>query len=263
MTDTELRELLPMYALNSLEPGEAAQVEAFIARNPEARAELHGFLETTALLATSVPQLEPTGELRSKVLEKIRATAQVAPPLSTPISSLPAPIPAAPKPLKWLIPALSTLALAASLVAVVLGTRVSSLNTELEATQTRNATQISSLQNELTTIRAQNASGVAVVAAPGAKMYALFDPGNKKPIGQVVLTKDGRVFFAHELGTIPTGKTWQAWAITKDSKAVSLGVFAGSSITNAVNVDVAAFGVSEEPAGGSSQPTQVRGLAAL
>ena len=112
-------------------------------------------------------------------------------------------------------------------------------------------------------IRSQNASGVAVVAAPGAKMYALFDPGSKKPIGQVVLTKDGRVFFAHELGQIPTGKTWQAWAITKDSKAVSLGVFAGSSITNAINVDVAAFGVSEEPAGGSSQPTQVRGLAAL
>ena len=282
MTDTELRELLPMYALNALEPGEAAQVEAFVARNPEARVELRGFLETTALLATSVPQLEPTGELRSKVLEKIRATAQVAPPSSTPISSpvapisavpisavpiLPVSIPSAPKPLRWLIPALSTLALAASLIAVVLGTRVSSLNTELEATRTRNASQISSLQNELTTIRSQNASGVAVVAAPGAKMYALFDPGNKKPIGQVVLTKDGRVFFAHELGTIPTGKTWQAWAITKDSKAVSLGVFAGSSITNAVKtvnpVDVAAFGVSEEPAGGSSQPTQVRGLAAL
>jgi anti-sigma-K factor RskA len=264
MTDTEARELLPLYALNALEPGEAVQVEAFIARNPNARAELQGFLETTALLARSVPQLEPAGGLRSKVLEKIRVTAQVAPPTSTPISSLPAPIPMpAPTPSRWLIPFLSTLAVAASLIAVVLGTRVSSLNTELEAARTRNATQISSLQNELTMIRTQNASSVAVVAAPGAKMYALFDPGSKKAIGQVVLTKDGRVFFAHELGQIQTGKTWQAWAITKDSKAVSLGVFAGSSITNAVNVDVAAFGVSEEPEGGSSQPTQVRGLAAL
>ena len=174
---------------------------------------------------------------------------------------------------RWLIPALSTLAIAASLIAVVLGTRVSNLNTELEAARTQNASQISSLQNELTTIRTQNASGVAVVAAPGAKMYALFDPGSKKPIGQVVLTKDGRVFFAHELGQIPTGKTWQAWAITKDSKAVSLGVFAGSSITqatpiniapiNVAPINVAAFGLSEEPAGGSSQPTQVRGLASL
>ena len=89
MTDTELRELLPMYALNSLEPGEAAQVETFVARNPEARTELHGFLETTALLATSVPQLEPANELRSKVLEKIRLTAQVAAPASTPSLSLP------------------------------------------------------------------------------------------------------------------------------------------------------------------------------
>jgi anti-sigma-K factor RskA len=264
MTDTEARELLPLYALNALEPGEAAQVEAFIARNPDARAELQGFLETTALLARSVPQVEPVGELRSKVLEKIRVTAQVAPPASAPISSPPAPIQMpAPSAARWLIPFLSTLAIAASLIAVVLGTRVSSLNTELEAARTQNASQISSLQNELNTIRTQNASSVAVVAAPGAKMYALFDPGNKKAIGQVVLTKDGRVFFAHELGQIPSGKTWQAWAITKDSKAVSLGVFAGSSITNAVNVDVAAFGVSEEPAGGSSQPTQVRGLASL
>jgi anti-sigma-K factor RskA len=262
MTDTEARELLPLYALNALEPGEAAQVEAFIARNPDARAELHGFLETTAVLARSVPQLEPAGELRSKVLEKIRVTAQVAPPTSTPISSQPIPIPAA-LASRWLIPFLSTLAIAASLIAVVLGTRVSSLNTELEATRTQNASQLSSLQNELNTIRTQNASGVAVVAAPGAKMYALFDPSSKKPIGQVVLTKDGRVFFAHELGTIPTGKTWQAWAITKDAKAVSLGVFAGSSITQSAPINVAAFGVSEEPVGGSSQPTQVRGLAAL
>ena len=267
MTDTEARELLPLYALNALEPGEAEHVEAFVARNPDARAELQGFLETTALLAKGVPQLEPAGQLRSKVLEKIRVTAQVAPPASTPItsqaiSSQPIPLPV-PTSSRWLIPVLSTLAIAASLIAVVLGTRVSSLNTELEATQTRNATQISSLQNELTMIRSQNASSVAVVAAPGAKMYALFDPGNKKPIGQVVLTKDGRVFFAHELGQIPTGKTWQAWAITKDSKAVSLGVFAGSSITQTTPINVAAFGVSEEPAGGSSQPTQVRGLAAL
>jgi anti-sigma-K factor RskA len=272
MTDTEARELLPLYALNALEPGEAAQVEAFIARNPDARAELQGFLETTAMLARSVPQLEPAGELRSKVLEKIRVTSQVAPPISlasssTAILSPPAPMPAAPAssqvPLRWLIPFLSTLAIAASLVAVVLGTQVSSLNTELESTRTQNTSQISSLQNELTTIRTQNASSVAVVAAPGAKMYALFDPNSKKPIGQVVLTKDGRVFFAHELGTIPTGKTWQAWAITKDSKAVSLGVFAGSSITQSAPANVAAFGVSEEPAGGSSQPTQVRGLASL
>jgi anti-sigma-K factor RskA len=277
MTDTEARELLPLYALNALEPGEAVQVEAFIAHNPDARAELQGFLETTALLARSVPQLEPASELRSKVLEKIRVTAQVAPPASTPISS-PAssspqiPIPVLPAPSqatsRWLIPFLSTLAIAASLMAVVLGTRVSSLNTELEATRTQNATQLSSLQNELNTIRTQNASSVAVVAAPGAKMYALFDPTSKKAIGQVVLTKDGRVFFAHELGSTPNGKTWQAWAITKDSKAVSLGVFAGSSITqttpiNIAPINVAAFGVSEEPAGGSSQPTQVRGLAAL
>jgi anti-sigma-K factor RskA len=269
MTDTEARELLPLYALNALEPGEAVQVEAFIARNPDARAELQGFLETTAVLARSVPQLEPAGELRSKVLEKIRVTAQVAPPANTPISSLPIPMPTpTPSAAKWLIPFLSTLAIAASLIAVVLGTRVSSLNTELEAARTQNASQISSLQSELNAIRTQNASSVAVVAAPGAKMYALFDPSSKKAVGQVVLTKDGRVFFAHELGTIPTGKTWQAWAITKDSKAVSLGVFAGSSITqttpiNIAPINVAAFGVSEEPAGGSSQPTQVRGLAAL
>jgi anti-sigma-K factor RskA len=262
MTESELRELLPLYALNALEPAEAEQVEAFIARNLDARAELQGFLETTALLARSVPQLEPGVAVRSKVLEKIRVTAQVAPPASTPISSQPIPMPVS-TPSRWLIPFLGTLAIAASLIAVVLGTRVSSLNTELETAQTQNASQILSLQNELTMIRFQNASSVAVVAAPGAKMYALFDPGSKKAIGQVVLTTDGRVFFAHELGQIPSGKTWQAWAITKDSKAVSLGVFAGSSITQSTPINVAAFGVSEEPAGGSNQPTQVRGLAAL
>jgi anti-sigma-K factor RskA len=264
MTDTEARELLPLYALNALELGEAVQVEAFIARNPDARAELQGFLETTAMLARSVPQVEPAGELRSKVLEKIRVTAQAAPPTKPANSSAPALIPMPARvSSRWLIPFLSTLAIAASLIAVVLGTRVSSLNTELKATRTQNASQLSSLQNELNTIRTQNASGVAIVAAPGAKMYALFDPGNKKAIGQVVLTKDGRVFFAHELGQIPNGKTWQAWAITKDSKAISLGVFAGSSITQTTPINVAAFGVSEEPVGGSSQPTQVRGLAAL
>jgi anti-sigma-K factor RskA len=281
MTDIEARELLPLYALNALESDEAAQVEAFVARDPSARAELRSFLETSALLARSVPQLEPGRDLRARVLENIRAAPQPTRTSDSSISSLPTsgqptsgqptsgqptsgqptsgqptsgqPISTervpilmpSPQPTKWFIPALSALALAASLVAVVLGTRVSSLNAELAA------------------IRTQNASGIAVVAAPGAKMYALFDPTSKKPIGQVVLTKDGRVFFAHELGQTPSGKTWQAWAITKDSKAVSLGVFTGSSVTRAVPIDVAAFGVSEEPAGGSSQPSQVRGLASL
>jgi anti-sigma-K factor RskA len=264
MTDTETRELLPLYALNALEPGEAVQVEAFIARNPDAQAELQEFLETTAMLSRGVPQLEPAGELRSKVLEKIRTTTQIAPPASTPILNQPLPLQVPARAAsRWLVPFLSTLAIAASLVAVVLSTRVSGLNTELEATRTQNALQISSLQNELTMIRTQNASSVAVVAAPGAKMYALFDPGSKKAIGQVVLTKDGRVFFAHKLGQTQIGKTWQAWAITKDSKAVSLGVFAGSSITQSAPINVAAFGVSEEPAGGSNQPTLVRGLASL
>lgn len=52
MSTHDMKELLPLYALGILEPDEAAQVEAAVARDPQLAVELAAYRDTAALLTT-------------------------------------------------------------------------------------------------------------------------------------------------------------------------------------------------------------------
>jgi anti-sigma-K factor RskA len=118
-------ELLALGAAGALTPEEAAELEALLARDPEAAAEYAAMLEDAAVLAESVAEAPPPG-LRARVLEAIAGEPQgdaVATP--TPAAA-PLPPPAPPHPghvaevvpihrRKWWIPAT---AVAAAIVVV-------------------------------------------------------------------------------------------------------------------------------------------------
>jgi anti-sigma-K factor RskA len=70
------------------------------------------------------------------------------------------------------------------------------------------------------------------------------------------------VMIANELPQAPAGRTYQLWAIAGRGAPVSLGTFDSDAngraslvlpVDRAMRIDVAA--VTEEPAGGSPQPT--------
>jgi anti-sigma-K factor RskA len=236
MLTDDHRDRIALYALNALEPAETREIEQLIERDPEARAELRVQLETTAKLAQGVPQFDPPADLEAKLMQRVRAErAQVSSVTTLPNleSSMPKMQPRAMP--RWTVIA-AGFALAASLG--VIGLVV------------RNATQ-------------PNLDPIAIERTVGAKTLAL-QTTDGKPAGRVVVTPDHRVLMGHTLGNAPAGKTWQAWYIPKNAKnPISLGVFQGSVVAVLVPDDAVAVAMSEEPDGGSVQPTLVRALAKI
>ena len=242
MLTDDHRDQITLYALNALEPDEARVIEQLLERDPEARAELRTQLETTAKLAQGVPQFDPPADLESKVMARFRAErdsvavatapspALASEPKSAPGSTRPRPRPTP----RWTVFA-AGLALAASLAVVAL---------------VRNA-------------GLPNLDPIAIQQTDGARTLA-FQTTDGKPAGRVVVAPDGRVLVGHTLGNAPSGKTWQAWYISKNAKnPISLGVFSGSSVAVVIPKDAVAVAMSEEPDGGSAQPTLVRALAKI
>jgi uncharacterized protein (TIGR03083 family) len=72
LSDAELRELLAAYALHATLPGEAPQLERYLARNPDADAEI-ARLSTAAAWIGATEALTPPPALRQSVLSAARA----------------------------------------------------------------------------------------------------------------------------------------------------------------------------------------------
>jgi anti-sigma-K factor RskA len=241
MLTDDNRDRIALYALNALEPAEMREIEQLLERDPEARSELRAQLETTAKLARGVPQFDPPADLETKLMARVRADREQVSAVST-LPNLESSAPrtppraAPPRPMaRWAVIA-SGFALAASLALVALIARNASL---------------------------PNLDPVAIERTVGARTLAL-QTTDGKSAGRVVLTPDGRVLMGHTLGDAPSGKTWQAWYIPKNAKSpVSLGVFQGSSVVVTIPTDAVAVAMSEEPDGGSAQPTLVRALAKI
>lgn len=77
MTHEAARELLSAYALDALELAEAHEVEMHVRTCEICRSELAQMLETTASLATVVPQAVPPRHLREEIVTAIRPQPDV------------------------------------------------------------------------------------------------------------------------------------------------------------------------------------------
>lgn len=80
-THSDIKDLLPAYALGSLDAAEAAQVAAHLATCPACRDELSAYETVTDLLATAVPFTTPPPALKSKLMA--RTQTAVRPPVPT------------------------------------------------------------------------------------------------------------------------------------------------------------------------------------
>jgi len=74
MTRRTLEELAAAYGLGMLDQAEASQLEALIGRDPDALQEVASFIDTAAAFAAaSSPRVEPSIELRARILASIAA----------------------------------------------------------------------------------------------------------------------------------------------------------------------------------------------
>lgn len=245
----DLKDLAAAYALGALDPAEARSFEAFLATSPEAQREVAEFREVATLLATTTAGAGPgpSSDLRDRVLARVAKEKVVA---LRPAAARPNWIP-------WA-------AAAAVLLAVGFGLQSIALRRQV----TQRDAAIAELRRDFGATQAQLAEREATLNAilePDVRLTTLTSTSTPAPVIQLFMNPKKRVALIHAFNLQPTesGRVYQLWFIPKGGKPIPSVTFTAEptghamvqqvAIPEAPNLAVAA--VTNEPAGGSPQPT--------
>jgi anti-sigma-K factor RskA len=190
--EADLHDLTAAYALDALDPEEAREYEAHLARCERCRDELASLSEAAGALAYAAEAPVPPTELRARILQQ----AQRERPNVLPLRPRLAPLAAA--------------AAVAACVAVGLGVWAASLSNRLDRRDAE--------------LRAQERVA-AILAAPSSRTISF---GR----GALVVGRNGEAaLVVHNLKDPPSGKTYEAW-ISAGGAPRPAGTFDGGEIVS-------------------------------
>ena len=263
-----VRDMLAMEALGALSPPERAELDRHLETCEECRRELAALRDAAASIGKSLPQrpmpTEREAGLRARLLGRaIEDRAGV-----TPIRER-APVPslqsasarergsARPAIAQWLAAAALILAVGAIAYAVSLRSTIQQLSAARAAL--RDSTSV--LERRL----ADQKAILDGLTGPGVRVMDAGATNARQPYGRMFWDQPTNrwTFVAYNLPPAAPGHTYQLWLVTRDQKKVSAGTFtpsdSGSAIVRATYAlapdSLAAIAVTNEPAGGSAQPT--------
>jgi len=251
--DPELDALLGAYALDALDPGERARVDAYVATNVQARDEVDELRESAAALALApVDDTTAPPELWDRISRTIeRELAAESGGEDEDVEDELAARRGRRSP-RWM----TIVAAAAAMIAIALTVQVVSLHHRLD-----NA-------GGGTGERAAAAAFVRAGQVAGARKVALA-PANGAEVARVVLLPDGSGYLKSDgLAQLDAQHTYQLWALTGSAAhpvAISAGVL-GSHPQAAefrTSDPVLGFALTVEPAPGAPQPSQAPFASAL
>ena len=227
MVHDDYKELIPAHALSALDATDERALNDHLAECAECRRDLAEWEATAASLALSAKLMEPSPQVREKILTKIRSEKS---------SSKVLPFPS-PRQKVWV-------AIAAALFLALL-------------------VSVFVLWQQNRELRRQNLVA-QVLNAPGSKIIEL--SGTAEASGataKLAYDTTGRaVLIANGLPHVPTGKEYQLWYIV-DNKPLPGKTFAPDTSGNGTLEDhvpeaarrSAIFAITLEPAGGVQSPT--------
>ena len=240
---TPWQETAAAYALDALDAPERAEFESMLASSAEAQQDVAELREVVSLLAYAAPAATPPASLRARVLNEAGQVRPIEAARRVPNASV-------------LRRSGVYLLLAASIVGMIVvagrytrerDARVSLASTADSLRQvvaSRDVMINALLAPEVTTVKLSSTD-----RPPSARLYW------NRTTGQVILA-------AFQLPPAREGRTYQLWGIAKGGTPVSLGTFNTLPTGEGRHVAVAPPGltisvgaVTEEPAGGSPQPT--------
>jgi anti-sigma-K factor RskA len=225
---SEHNDLYELYVLGLLEDPERARIEEDLRRNdPAAQARLRRALETNAILGTLAPDVEPSRQLRRRVLsiadpQGARATWSWA----------------------WA-------ALSACLVAGLVYTAVQRQGVQAE---------LASVQTQLEVREAT----LEFLRRPDTRLLKTGAAEERRPVAKVfVNSAEGVLLVASNLPALQPGRTYEMWIVPKAGGPRPMGLFKPLADGTAFHLqagpvnleDAAAVALSVEPDGGSPAPT--------
>lgn len=267
-TDCEtLAELLPAYSIGATDAEETALVERLLKVCPEAAAELESYASLAQAMHYTAPRVQPPASLHDKLMAAAAASAKPAaraePPASPAVTSVS-------------IPAISTPARAEAP-----RPRLLNLNRYLAGAAAVAAALliISNLYwvNQVSSLQQQQRDTVALMRSQQDALASL-GTGSSDRV-QLVSTSEGQaetvlatmlwsgqtstaLLISENLPALSADRTYQLWGIQGETP-VSVGVFqvdaqgVGVLVFNAEQpvTDYDLVAITDEPAGGSEQPT--------
>ena len=261
LTCEEVRELLPLLALDALDVDEQDVVEDHLAGCSACLEELAGYSETAAAMAMALPQSDPSPALKGRVLAEAKRARLV--PAGAARQRIPAPpVWRGERTSRWRVSLSSLVAGVALLLAAGSTAWAFSLRSELDAQSARIATLSE---------RANNYARVtAVLQAADTQIRVLQSTGAApEAIGRVYIdpeTSEG-MLMVRNLPPLPQGRVYQLWVAGADGQRQSAGLLtwtdkSGNGYSLIKCPDTLSrwqsFGVTEEPSGGSQLPTGAR-----
>ncbi len=279
-------ELFPFYALDALTAEERAEVEAYVAADPEAQARLAELIEGAALLGVGTEPIAPPPAIKQHLMQRIQEAAAEQPTATTEAATHlpPVRVPSRPstrsaaqaerprnRPFLFFATALSAaVAVAAIALALFFRSQVNVLQAELQALQVEAAaieTQLNGLEVENANLRQQineQTELLAIYQQPGTITTTFGDATGNNPAAVGTLTYEPETQQAmlrtSNLEPLDQQAVYQLWLIHEDVP-VSAGTFevdesgSGSLVVSSAEPGFTAVGVSIEPEGGSEQPT--------
>jgi anti-sigma-K factor RskA len=240
LTPAELRDLLPVYALDALDADERAQVEAFLARTPGAAQEVAELQETAALLAFTGPD-----EVPEALWARIEGALGADPPRLV----LPFAEPERARRRRGLGAKIAVGIAAASAVAA--GVTAVVVNDEMSRQEDRLDRVAASVTHD-----GMRRAAAAAAADPRSRTARLVSSAGDAS-ATVVAMPDGQGFLmGHAVPRLDAGQTYQLWAITgapESTAMVPAGVLGR-------DLELAAFRVPEGARGFAITAEHVPGV---
>jgi anti-sigma-K factor RskA len=252
------------YALGALDESERAAFDAHLATCEVCVKEVRELRDVAGLLALGGPAVVPPRELRDRILADARSVRPIA--ARTPAASAP---PATP-PRTRARPILPWLAAAAAIiVAAVLGQRWRGERDARIAAEQSLASVRASLDSSGVALATRD-SLIATLAAPEVQAVTVTSNGPSPSARYFLDRRAARIVIATaSLPKAAPGRTYQVWGIETGKAPVSLGTFdtdasgrALATLPVPAGLRIGVTAVTDEPAGGSPQPTTTPILAA-
>jgi hypothetical protein len=232
LTPRELHELLGAYALDAVDGDERLQVEEWLARTPEARAELADLRETAALLAQQGGDAPPG--LWTRIEQEL---SEEPPPLVLPLAE------ARPR-ARTSVGRRSALARVTAVVAAASAIAATVTYVILDQEMSQQEDRLERVAQSVAEDGTRRAADAAA-ADPSAHTMELASSDGHWHATVVAMPDGSGYLMHHNLPALPEGRTYQLWARTgtaDDARLVSAGVLGRS-------FSVAAFRGPDEPLG--------------